>query len=77
MRLRNSTLFLVNDFYTYFVISEKRYSTNIPCFPKQLEDLLKMSSGKPFFIFQEVFKAFSRRLQDVFLRRFPKTSSKN
>ena len=52
------------------------YPANICCFPRRLEDLLKMSWVLQFLVLQDVLKTFWRRLQDVFAKRLPKMSSR-
>ena len=48
------------------------FAANIPCFPRRLEDVFSVT----LFIFQDLFKTPSSRLQDVVAIRLPKTSSR-
>ena len=45
---------------------------NISCFPRRLQDVFSVT----LFVFQDVLKASWRRLQDIFAKRLPKTSSR-
>ena len=50
--------------------------TNISCFPRRLEDVLKMPSAQQSLIFQDVFKRSSRGVGKMCLQNVFKTSSK-
>ena len=53
-------------------LHRRLFPANISCFPRRLQDVFSVT----LFVFQDLFKTSSRRLQDVFAIRLPEMSSR-